>query len=112
VRVTRIVVLTLALTGSDRISFGGALQAQNGAAAVRGSWVTESTGARYLDIFAVQDDRISGSSARDASISTTLRLYRRAGSKGDGLSFTLVHDRGDQKPYREMFRGTVVTTRS
>jgi hypothetical protein len=82
VRVTEIVVLTLALIGSGRVSYGAAQQAQNGAAAVRGSWVTEGTGARYMYIFAVQDDRISGLCAHDASISTTLRLYRMAASRG------------------------------
>ena len=59
-RITGIVVLVLALTGSDRVSCEAARQAQNGAATVRGSWVTEGTGARYMYLFAVQDDRISG----------------------------------------------------
>lgn len=56
----RVAVLTLALAGSGAVSSGAARQAPTGAAAIRGSWVTEGDGAQYMYIFAVQGDRISG----------------------------------------------------
>ena len=68
-----------ALTSSERVRAERLGQAPNRAAAVRGSWVTEGQGAHYMYIFAVQDERISGSSARGASTSKTSRSYRMAG---------------------------------
>ena len=107
-RVTGVVVLMLVLTGSDRVSRGAAGQAPNGAAAVRGSWVTEGAGAHYMYVLAVQDDRISGVVCTRCFDLNNLAFVSDGRVQGDTLSFTLLHDRGDGQPYREMFRGTVV----
>ena len=109
-RITGIVVLVLALTGSDRISCEAA-GAQNGAAMVRGSWITEGSGAHYMYLFAVQDDRISGVVCTRCFDLDNLAFVSDGRVKGDALSFTLLHDRGDGKPYRETFRGKVVGDR-
>ena len=107
-RVTGAVVLMLALAGSDRVWCETAQQAPNEAAAVRGSWVTEGTGARYMYIFAVQGDRISGVACTRCFDLNNLAFVSDGRVQGDALSFTLLHDRGDGKPYRETFRGKVV----
>ena len=106
-RVMGIVVLMLALTGFDRVSCQGDRQAQNGAAAVRGSWVTEGTSARSMYIFAVQNDRISGVVCARCFDLNDLAFVSDGRVQGDALSFTLLHDRSDGKPYRETFRGKV-----
>lgn len=110
-RITGIVVLVLALTGSDRVSCEAAGQAQNGGARVRGSWITEGAGAHYMYLFAVQDDRISGVVCTRCFDLDNLAFVSDGRVKGDALSFTLLHDRGDGKPYRETFRGKVVGDR-
>src|SRR5688572_14185859 len=90
----------LALTGPDRVSWGAARQAPNRAAAVRGSWITEGTGAPYMYIFAVHDDRISGVVCTRCFDLDNLAFVSDGRVDGDALSFTLLHDRGDGKPYR------------
>jgi hypothetical protein len=97
----------LALTGADRVSYGAPRQAPNGAAAVRGSWITEGAGARYMYIFAVQDDRLSGVVCTRCFDLDNLAFVSDGRVEGDALSFTLLHDRGDGKSYRQTFRGTV-----
>ena len=102
------VVSMLVLTGSDRVSCGAAGQAPNRAAAVRGSWVTEGTGAHYMYIFAVQDDRISGVVCTRCFDLNNLAFVSDGRVQGDAVSFTLLHDRADGKAYRETFRGKVM----
>ena len=103
----RVAVLMLALAGSDGVSSGAARQAPTGAAAIRGSWVTEGDGAQYIYIFAVEDDRISGVACTRCFDLNNLDFVSEGRVAGDTLSFTLLHDRGDGKPYRESFRGKV-----
>ena len=86
VRITVIVALVLALTGSHRVSCGAAQQAPTGAAAVRGSWVTEGTSAPYMYIFAVQDDRISGVVCTRCFDLGNLAFVSDGRVQGDGLS--------------------------
>lgn len=104
-RVMGVVVLMLALTNADRVSSGAARQAPTGAAAIRGSWVTEGDGAHYMYIFAVQGDRISGVACTRCFDLNNLAFVSDGRVEGDALSFTLLHDRGDGKPHRESFRG-------
>jgi hypothetical protein len=106
-----VVVLTLALTGAAGVSGGAAQQAYNGAAAVRGSWVTEGAGTPSMYIFAVQDDRISGVVCARCFDLDNLAFVSEGRIQGNELSFTLVHDRGNGKTYREMFRGQVAAGR-
>ena len=101
------VVLMLALTSSERVVHGAARQAPNRAAAIRGSWVTEGQGAHYMYIFAVQGDRISGVVCTRCFDLNNLAFVSDGRFEGDALSFTLLHDPGDGKPYRETFRGKV-----
>ena len=110
-KVAGLVVLMLALTGSGRVSGGAAGQVRNGAAAVRGSWVTEGTGAPSMYIFAVQDDRVSGVVCARCFDLDNLAFVTDGRIQGDVLSFTLLHDRGDGKPDRETFRGKVAEGR-
>jgi hypothetical protein len=105
VRVMGLVVLMLALTSSDRVLNGAARQAPNGAAAIRGSWVTEDEGAHYMYIFAVHGDRVSGVVCTRCFDPNNLAFVSDGRVEGDALSFTLLHDRGDGNPYRETFRG-------
>ena len=105
VRAMSVVVLMLVMTGSVGVSSGAARQAPAGAAAIRGSWVTEGDGAHYMYIFAVQGDRISGVACTRCFDPNNLAFVSEGRVEGDALSFTLVHDRGDGKPYRETFRG-------
>ncbi len=106
-RVAALVVLMLALTSVDRVLSGAARQAPNAAAAVRGSWITEGAGAHSMYIFAVQGDRISGVVCTRCFDLNNLALVLDGRVEGDALSFTLLHDRGDGKSYRETFRGKV-----
>jgi hypothetical protein len=59
-------------------------------------------------IVAVQDDRISGVVCTRCFDVDNLAFVSDGRVQGDALSFTLLHDRGDGKPYRETFRGKVV----
>ena len=106
-RVMGIVVLMLALTSFDRVLSGAARQAPNVAAAIRGSWATEGTGPQYMYIFAVEGDRVSGVVCTRCFDLKNLAFASDGKVEGDALSFTLLHDRGDGRPYREMFRGKV-----
>jgi hypothetical protein len=105
VRVIWAVVLMLALTSSGRVLNGAARQAPNGAAAIRGSWVTDGDGAHYMYIFAVKDDRISGVACTRCFDLDNLAFVSEGSVGGDALEFTLLHDRGDGRPYRESYRG-------
>lgn len=58
-------------------------------------------------IFAVQDDRISGVVCTRCFDRNNLAFVSDGRVQGDTLSFTLLHDRGDGKPYQETFRGKV-----
>jgi len=107
VRVVAIVVLLLAVTSSDRVLTGAAGQSPNGPVALRGSWVTEGTGAQYMYIFSVQGDRISGVVCTQCFELKNLAFISDGRLDGDAVSFTLLHDRGDGKPFRERFRGKV-----
>ena len=104
-RVMRVVVLVLALAGSDHATSGAARQASTGAAAIRGSWVTEGDGAQYMYIFAVQGDRISGVACTRCFDLDNLAFVSEGKVEGDALSFTVLHDRGNGTTYRETFRG-------
>lgn len=106
-RVLGSVVLLLALTGSDRVLNGAARQAPNGPAAIRGSWVTDGTGPQYMYIFAVDGDRVTGVVCARCFDLKNLAFVSDGRVEGDALSFTLIHDRGDGKPYRETVRGQV-----
>ena len=106
-RVAVSVVLVLALTSAGRVVTGAARQASHGAAAIRGSWVTEVRGARYMYIFAVHGERISGVVCTRCSDLRNLAFVSDGRVEGNTLSFTLLHDPGDGKPYRETFRGNV-----
>ena len=100
-----VAVLTLALAGSGAVSSGAARQAPTGAAAIRGSWVTEGDGAQYMYIFAVQGDRISGVACTRCFDLNNLAFVSEGRIDGNALSFTLLHDRGNGTAYRETFRG-------
>ena len=106
-RVAGVVVLMLALSGSNRVLYGADPQASHGAAAVRGSWVAEGSAASSMYIFAVHDDRVSGVVCTRCFDLDNLAFVSEGRIEGDALSFTLLHDRGDGKPYRETFRGRV-----
>jgi hypothetical protein len=92
----------VALVGSEP---GAARQAATGPAAIRGSWVTDGTGPQYMYIFAVDGDRLSGVVCTRCFDLRNLAFVADGKVDGDTLSFTLLHDRGDGKPYRETFRG-------
>jgi hypothetical protein len=108
VRAIRNMILMLALTSSDAVLplAEAARQAPTGAAAIRGSWVTERDGAHYIYIFAVHGDRISGVACARCFDLNNLAFVADGRVEGDALSFTLLHDRGDGRTYRETFRGT------
>jgi hypothetical protein len=105
VRVWGIVVLTFALTGTGGFSNSAAAQAPTVASTIRGSWITERDGERYIYIFAVQGDQLAGVVCARCYDLDNLTFVTDGRVEGDALSFTLLNDKGDGKPSRETFRG-------
>jgi hypothetical protein len=100
-----IAVLAFALAGFAALSNNAAAQAQSIASTIRGSWITERDGERYLYIFGVQGDRLSGVVCAKCYDLDNLAFVADGNVEGDGLSFMLVHETGEGEPYRETFRG-------
>ena len=99
------IVLTLALTSSGGFSNSAAAQARSVASTIRGSWITEGDGEHTLYIFAVQGDQLSGVVCARCYDLDNLTFVADGKVEGDAVSFALLHDTGDRKPYRETFRG-------
>src|SRR5690349_21561706 len=97
----------LAVISSVRVLNGAGRQISTGPIALRGSWVTEGTGAQYMYIFSVEGERVSGVVCTRCFDVKNLAFVSEGRREGDAVSFTLLHDRGDGKPYQERFRGRV-----
>jgi hypothetical protein len=100
-----IVFLTFALAGSGGFSNSAAAQSPSVASTIRGSWITERDGEHYIYIFAVQGDQLSGVVCAKCYDLDNLSFVAEGKVEGHDLSFILLHDTGDGKPYRETFRG-------
>jgi hypothetical protein len=81
--------LALALSSSAQIPDG---------AAIRGSWDAESGGAKYMYVFTVSGDQLSGVVCTRCADVNNLAFVLDGKVHGDDLSFTLFHDRGDGNP--------------
>jgi hypothetical protein len=97
----------VALVVSGCQTAAAAPQATSGPAAIRGSWVTDGPGPQYMYIFAVDGDRLSGVACTSCFDLRNLAFVSEGRVGGETLSFTLLHDRGDGKPYRDTFQGKV-----
>jgi hypothetical protein len=104
-RAWEIVGLTFALTGFIASSTDAIAQAPNVAPMIRGSWITENGGEHYIYIFAVDGNQLSGVVCAKCYDLKNLTFVSDGKLEGDSLSFTLVHDTGDRKPFRESLRG-------
>ena len=100
-----IVGLTFALAGSAGFSIDAAAQAPSVAPMIRGSWITESEGEHYIYIFAVEGNQLSGVVCAKCYDLKNLTFVSDGKIEGDSLSFALIHDTADRKPFRESIRG-------
>jgi len=100
-----IVGLTLAVTGSVGFSIDTSAQPTSVAPMIRGSWITESEGEHYIYIFAVEGNQLTGVVCAKCYDLKNLTFVSDGKIEGDSLSFALVHDTADRKPFRESIRG-------
>lgn len=109
-RVCGIVPLALVLASAGGLSNVAATQPASAASMIRGSWITEREGERYIYIFAVKDEDVSGVVCRQCYDLEQLTFVTDGKVEGNTLSFILSHDAGGER-YVESFRGSVAAER-
>lgn len=109
-RVWGIVSLALVSASTGGLSSIAAAQPASAASMLRGSWITEREGERYIYIFAVKNEDLSGVVCRQCYDLENLTFVTDGKIEGNTFSFILSHDAGRER-YVETFRGRVAPGR-